>query len=298
MGRVGFAVGTGRCGTKFLAELLARDPEIAACHERHPFNDTFHRYCRWYGIPVDEAGFVATKRRAIEQDLATKAYSFEASAFLSLSLETLHRELGAKIVMMVRRPDRVVASYLQKGWYANDPIVGDPSLPPTMQDVAEPHHFLGRTMPVDAEFERWRKLTRVGKVAWYWSTLNQALLDQASSLPPGTATLQKLEDFDYEAYLSLMHFLGAPANISKDRYTDVRRQRPNASHVERGVHEWSDIERLEFETETRAMAEQLGYEWKTRELSRESLSPRRRSKLSSVRPLLRRAADRLRSSHA
>src|SRR5690554_4727562 len=123
MGNVGFAVGTGRCGTKFLSEVLARDPAIASHHERHPFSDTFHRYCRWYRIPVDDAGFIAAKRRAIAEDLTRLPYSFEASAFLSLSLETLHAALGAKIVLMVRRPDRVVTSYLRKGWYENEPLL-------------------------------------------------------------------------------------------------------------------------------------------------------------------------------
>src|SRR5688572_11059735 len=99
MDGVGFAVGTGRCGTKFLAEVFACDPEIASHHERHPFNDTFHRYCQWYKIPTDDAGFIAVKRRAAEADLRQRRYSFEASGFLSLSLLTLHEHLGAKFVM-------------------------------------------------------------------------------------------------------------------------------------------------------------------------------------------------------
>lgn len=295
---VGYAVGTGRCGTKFLAELLARDPEIAACHERHPFNDTFHRYCRWYGIPVDEAGFVETKKRAIAEDVAAKAFSFEASAFLSLSLETLHRRLGARIIMMVRRPDRVVASYLQKGWYKTDPVVEDARLPPSMQNVAEPHHFLGRTMPVGDEFERWRKLTRVGKISWFWNALNQALLDQAAAMPAHAAALQKLEDLDFEAYRSLMRFLGAPANLTEADFVAVRRKRPNASAVERGPHQWSDLERKEFEAEVKGMAERLGYEWNTDALIREPAPSRTRSKLANVRPILRRVASRMRSSPA
>src|SRR5262245_47390215 len=133
---VGFAVGTGRCGTKFLAEALSRDPDIASHHERHPVSDTFHRYCRWYGVDVDEAGFIAAKRKAIEADLSTHRYSFEASGFLSLSLEALWKAFDARFVIMVRQPDRVVASYLRKGWYENPPLLDDPARPPTMQNVA------------------------------------------------------------------------------------------------------------------------------------------------------------------
>lgn len=263
---VGFAVGTGRCGTKFLAQVLARDPDIASHHERHAFNDTFHRYCRWYGLDVDETGFLASKRRGIEWDLSTHRFSFEASGFLALSLASLHRAFDAKFVIMVRRPERVVASYLRKGWYENDPMVEDPSRPPTMQDVAMPHHFLGRTMPRGEEFERWRRLTRVGKLAWYWSRLNCELLMQANELPDEATYIQKLENLSYESFCALRAFLGAPANVTAEVFADVRRKRPNASYGMRTIYDWNEDERREFEAETRGMAERLGYTWSVEKL--------------------------------
>jgi hypothetical protein len=268
MGSVGFAVGTGRCGTKFLAEVLSRDPQIAAHHERHAFSDTFHRYCQWYGIPLDEAGFIAVKRRAIAQDLARHAYSFEASAFLALSLETLHRALGVRIVIMVRRPERVVASYLRKGWYETEPDLDDASLPPSMQNVERVHHFLGRTMPRGDEFARWRGLTRVGKIAWFWSTLNRALLQQSQRLP-GACVVQRLEDLNYPAFRKLITFLGAPDHVTAAEFSAVKRRRPNAAHGIRTVHQWSAVERAEFEAEVRELAEHFGYVWSTAALAEE-----------------------------
>jgi hypothetical protein len=285
--QVGFAVGTGRCGTRFLDEVLTRDPLIASHHERHAFSDTFHRYCRWYNIPVDETGFIAVKRRAIEQDLRSHAYSFEASAFLSLSLQTLQAALGAQLVMMVRRPDRVVSSYLRKGWYANEPLLEDASKPPTMQDVEMPHHFLGRTMPIGAEFERWRGLTRVGKIAWFWARLNKEMLAQAARLPAGTTRLQKLEELDYASFRELVAFLGAPANVTEMEFATVRGQRPNASYGQRAVHAWSELERTEFEADVREMAEHFGYMWRAEELALEPAPPRRAPSLRSLAgPLL------------
>jgi hypothetical protein len=284
---VGFAVGTGRCGTRFLSEILKCDPAIASHHERHAFSDSFHRYCRWYGLDVDETGFIETKRAAIEADLRERAYSFEASAFLSLSLETIHRALGAHIVLMVRRPERVVASYLRKGWYAAEPMLDDPSKPPTMQDVAMPHHFLGRTMPKGAEFERWRALTRVGKIAWFWNRLNRELLEQASRLPAAATRLQKLEDLDYATFRDVVAFLGAPTNVTELEFATVRGRRPNASFGQRTVHVWSAQERAEFESEVREGAELFGYEWSAEKLAEEPAPPRKAPSLRQlVAPLL------------
>lgn len=269
LSNVGFAVGTGRCGTKFLAELFAQDPLVASHHERHAFNDTFHRYCRWYGLDVDEAGFLETKRRAIEQDLCDHMFSFEASAFLSLSLDTLVRNLNARVVMMVRRPDRVVASYLNKGWFSADPALDDPHRPPSMQGVAQPHHFLGRTMPKGAEFTRWRELTRVGKIAWFWNILNRSLVEQSEQLAD-CAMFQRLEDMDYSAYRSLAAFLGAPQGVSETVFTQTRTRRPNASYGARTIADWTIRERDEFEAEVREMAEHFGYERRIAVLERET----------------------------
>lgn len=294
MAGVGFAVGTGRCGTKFLAEVLARDPEIASHHERNPFNDTFYRYCKWYGFDVDPAGFLAVKRRGIEEDLRKARYSFEASGFLSLALEELHNAFGAQIVAMVRRPNRVVASYLQKGWYENEPILDDPNRPPTKQQVAMPHHFLGRTMPKGAEFERWRSLTRVGKIAWYWSRLNRALVEQAEKLPKGAVRFQKLGTLDYAAYRELCGFLGAPANLTEAQFASKRERPANASKVSRRVIDWDATERAEFEAEVREMAEYFDYPWSTEEIAaRQHAQPQApRGLFDGVRPALKAARSR------
>jgi hypothetical protein len=277
MSAVGFAVGTGRCGTKFFAAVMARDPEIAASHERHPFNDTFHRYCQWYGIAVDDAGFLATKRRAIGEDLSRARYSFESSGFLSLSLRALHEQLGAKILMLVRAPEQVVASYWRKGWYKNDPLLDDPNRPPTLQDVTLPHHSLGRTMPMGAEYERWLKLTRIGKLAWYWNRLNRALIEQAKALPKDATRMACIDAVDFDAFCDIRAFLGAPANVGKVAFLQVKGSRPNASSGGGYVHDWTAQECAEFESEVRPMAEYLGFPWSTEEMR---ATPRRAHKLN------------------
>jgi hypothetical protein len=288
MSSVGFAVGTGRCGTKFFAELMARDHEIAACHERHAFNDTFHRFCQWYGVGADDAGFIATKRRGIEQDLSRARYSFEASGFLSLSLRALHEHLGAKILILVRAPEKVVASYWRKGWYATAPLLDDPARPPTLQNVALPHHFLGRTMPIGAEYERWSKLTRIGKIAWYWSRLNRALLDQSQTLPKDATKLFRIDDVDFAAFCDIRSFLGAPANVGETAFQHVKNSKPNASFGAGAVHEWTPLESAEFEAEVRDMAERLGFAWRTEEM-RNAPKPAPRPKLTDwVRPMFTR----------
>ena len=88
-GRVGFAVGTGRCGTKFMAQVVGMESRVASSHERNVLNESFHRYCKWYGLPVDHEGFLRAKESEIKEDLQKNIFSFEASAQLSSSIHEL-----------------------------------------------------------------------------------------------------------------------------------------------------------------------------------------------------------------
>ena len=173
-GRSAFAVGTGKCGTHFLVELLKREPQVAAVHEREPLLQNFHRYCKWYDLPVDSEGFLQAMETRISHDLEDCSLSFEASAYLSLSIRELHERLSAKIILSVRHPRDVVKSYIKKGWYAKPIVQARRDLALGYQESDQFHHSLGRIVPLGDELDSWNRLTQVGKLAWYWSRLNQA----------------------------------------------------------------------------------------------------------------------------
>ena len=62
-------VGTGRCGTTFLAQLGEHEPEVASSHERLRLGATFHMFCKWHGIAIDSEGFLLDREEAIRCDL-------------------------------------------------------------------------------------------------------------------------------------------------------------------------------------------------------------------------------------
>ncbi|MCA9245926.1 MAG: hypothetical protein KDA42_02395 [Planctomycetales bacterium] len=260
-GRVGFAVGTGRCGTTFLAEVAAQETHVAATHQRHDLSEAFHRYCKWYGLPVDDAGFVATEEAAIRADLETHAYSLESSGYLSLSLRELHARFDARFALLVRRPDKVVSSYVRKGWYAEPYLRGDASLPLGYQPGYKFHHFLGRIAPQGDEFTAWNKMTQVGKLAWYWRTLNEAVLAQFEQLG-GAGRIAKIEELDHAAYGDLARFLGFEPKISRARFDALVQKKPNARRGAPPVSTWTTREAQEFETQVAPLAERLGYEYR------------------------------------
>lgn len=271
--KVSFAIGTGRCGTHFLAEVIKMEPGVSSVHERNPLNETFHRYCKWYKLPVDDEGFLCTKETEIRRDLTNYNFSFEASAYLSLSVQELYERFKAKFIFLIRTPERVVNSYLYKGtyknvikWYEKPFVKNDLRLALGYQESTHFHHFLGRLAPSGDEFRSWNELSRVGKLGWYWNALNAAILDQLGHIPQTHWQIQKLEDLNYERYLEIASFLGFDSVITRTTFEKVVEARPTAQLNIPTVASWSTAEVTEFEEQVKPMAKHFGYEYRINNL--------------------------------
>jgi hypothetical protein len=290
--RVTFAVGTGRCGTQFLQRVLATEPEVAASHERNSFNESFHRYCKWYRLPVDDEGFLHEKEKEIRRDLAQRRFSFEASAYLSLSIKELYERFGAKFILLVRRPDRVVNSTWVKGFYAEPYVQADPQKALGYQPQEHIRHFFSRIAPMGAEFVTWNKMTRIGKIAWFWNAINLAVVEQFAALPSTQWRVVKLEELSYAAYLELAKFMGFESRIAKEDYQRIADDRPNTLPQSYRTTDWSNAEISEFEAQVRPAAERLGYPYQVRHFVSES-GPERRGRRFNPGRFLREGLQRI-----
>jgi hypothetical protein len=277
-----FAVGTGRSGTHFVARLLAREPAVASHHERAPLADAFQRWCVWNRLPVDDAGFLAGKAAGIAADRAQGKLSFEASPYLSLAAPALHAAFGARFLLLVRRPERVVCSFLEKGWFAREPERGDPRLALGYQAAPErPHHPFARLAAFGDDGARWTRLSRVGKLAHFWRWLNEATLRDFAALPSTAARVQPLERFDYAVYRELASWIGFAATLGEAELARIAAERPGTRGGAPTVRDWTDAEAAEFEAEVAPLAERLGYEWRVAALRAEAASVRASPPLAS-----------------
>jgi hypothetical protein len=263
-GTVAFCVGTGRCGTTFITELLGLEPEVAASHERLRVAACYHMFTKWHGIPSDAEGFLVDRDQVVADDLATRRISFEASALLSHSVAELHARFDARFVLLVRRPDECVSSFAVRGWFLEPIAWRDRSKPPTIPDAANPRHFFGRNLPRgDAEFERWSKLTQLGKLGWFWAARNRAILEQLAALPPERRSWLRLEDFDHARYLALAGFLGFQPTVDAERFAQLAETRPNTGpNLPLALDAWPEQGIREFEAEVAPIAEAFGYEYR------------------------------------
>lgn len=267
-GRVGFCVGTGRCGTTFLAQLAGLEPEVASSHERLRLGATFHMFCKWHGIAVDSEGFLLDREEAIRRDLTERRFSFECSALLSHSLEELFARFRARFLLLVRNPADTVASFAVRGWFLKPCARKNPNLPPSYREGEEPRHFLGRNIPHGTEFERWIRLTQIGRLAWFWQARNRAILEQFRRLPASQCRIQRLEDLDFPRYQEMAEFLGWRSRLDAGVFAELAAARLNAGpNLPRKLTSWSPVEAEEFEAEVAPVAEVLGYEYRVSALT-------------------------------
>ncbi|MFK7986380.1 MAG: hypothetical protein AB8I08_10140 [Sandaracinaceae bacterium] len=260
---VSFAVGTGRCGTTFLATLAGLEPDVAASHERLRRAATFHMFCKWHGIDVDPSGFLGDRQRAVDTDLSRHRVSFESSALLSHSIAELAQRFDARFVLLVRNPHDTVASFAARGWFLAPIPWEDANLPPTLPDAMEPRHFFGRNLPRGPELDRWRALTQVGKLAWFWRERNLDVLRQFATLPAERRTVVRLEELDLDRYGEVARVLGWEPTISAARFEALAAQRLNTGPRPVAPARWSARETREFEREAGPLATALGFERST-----------------------------------
>lgn len=248
IGQIGFAIGTGRCGTKFIHTILSQHKAIKSTHERTPLNDTFHRYCKWYELNIDNCGFLETKKRLIIQDLQKFKFSFESSAYLSLSIFELNNYFNCKFILLIRNPINVINSYIRKGWYNHEFYLNNHNSIPSFQpDNKHFHHFLGRTLPKGEEFEMWNNLTQVGKLAWYWKTLNLRVLRQFEDIDNKYYRIQKLEEFDHKAYQKICDFFQINPELSLKKFNEISNSKPNSNNIQKEKKIWNKKEKNDFE---------------------------------------------------
>jgi hypothetical protein len=272
IGKVGFAIGTGRCGTLFLHQVMEKEPDVASSHERNPENEAFQRYCKWNSLPVDDEGFLATKEKEILADLEQRHFSFEASPYLSLSVRELHERFGAKFLFLIRRPDGVVSSFVHKGFYRNPYLMRDLDLAAGYQDQSPERFFtyFARISPRGDFFQTWNDMTQVGKVAWFWKAYNERTLALIEALPAECYRVVRIEDLDYPKYQELSKFMGFEPKVIQADFDDLRVARPHAFWRKRGLDQWTEQEMREFESQVGDLAERFGYERRSTQLVEEA----------------------------
>lgn len=152
-----FVLSTGRCGTKWLSELLRRDRRIRVNHSDYP------ELLRESRMAFEE---YAAEPRLFQEILraARDGYLLDATLRGATYVETNHRITffahainvvypGARFVHLHRHPGEFVRSGIRRRWYGGS--------------------YLDICRPRLAESAAWQAMNAVQKLAWLWNTTNR-----------------------------------------------------------------------------------------------------------------------------
>ena len=135
-------------------------------------------------------------------------------------------------------------------------------------------------------------MSRVGKLAWYWNTINALVLEQFKDISKIHWRIEKLEELSYDRYLEIAQFLGIQSRVTQQIFDIIKRSYPNKLPGVPTIASWNDAEIAEFEKEVAPMAKKLGYEYRVDRLSlpKPTLTPPEPITPSLMQPLAKKSS--------
>ncbi len=242
--------GSGRCGQNWFAKIFNSHTNWIGTCERFSDFESFYRYISYFKLPINKEGFFKLFELASKRDMAKYQNTFIASPYFSFGVQELCNRLYPDYLFFhIRNPVKSVESFYRKGWYLNfdDCIIKQG---PSIDFSNNLRRTFSRIIPDNEFLTDWYKLTRIGKITWFWATVNKALYEDFNKIQNISKSLVKLEDVDqnYEIYEQLTSKFNFKGILSKKQFYNVINKAPNKGLAQMYHYKnWSDLEKKEFE---------------------------------------------------
>lgn len=240
--------GAGRCGQKWFAEIFNSHSNWIGTCERFSDYEAFYRYISYYELPINKEGFFKIFELSSNRDMAIYNNTFISSPFLSFGVEELFKRLNPNYLFFhIRDPIKAVESLHRKGWYLD--VQNFKTIGATIDISVSLHRTLSRIVPKDDYINEWYKLTRVGKVTWFWATINRAIWDDFNKIQNVDKFFVRLEDVDqnYGFYERLSDKFNFENKLTKKEFYNVINKAPNRGPTDKYEYtDWNDQEKKEF----------------------------------------------------
>jgi len=241
--------GAGRCGQNWFAKIFNSHSNWIGTCERFADYEAFYRYIGYYNLPIDKEGIFKLFELASNRDMAKYKNTFIASPYLSFGVNELHERLSPNYLFFnIRNPIKSVESFYRKGWYLNP---NNFTINSPLIDISDNlKRTFSRIVPHGVFFKEWIELTRIGKIAWYWATINKAIYDDFNKIKNVKKFSIKLEDVDqnYEIYEKLFNKFNFNKQMTKKQFYGVINKAPNRGPNDKyNYKDWNNLEKKEFE---------------------------------------------------
>ncbi len=239
----------GRSGQNWFSKIFNSHSNWVGTCERFADYEAFYRYVSYYNLPIYKDEFFRLIELAVKRDMAKYQNSFISSPYLSFGVEELAKKLKPNYIFFnIRNPIQTVESLHKKGWYLNYDNKKNYKSP--LIDISgDQYRSFSRIIPNGVFLEKWLSLSRVGKITWFWSTVNKAILDDFNKIKNIDKFFIRLEDIheNYNSYEILSKKFNFENKMTKNQFYNVINKAPNKGSNNKYLYKnWSDIEKNEF----------------------------------------------------
>jgi hypothetical protein len=241
--------GAGRSGQNWFSKIFNSHSNWIGTCERFADYESFYRYVRFYKLPINMDEFFRLIDLSAKRDMALYHNSFISSPYLSVGLKELVKKSNPDYIFFnIRNPINTIESLHKKGWYKNldQNIVKSPSIDISVGQ----YRSFSRIIPNDDYIDSWNSLTRIGKITWYWSTINKLILDDFNLINDIQKFYIKLEDINqnYDIYENLAKRFNFKKKMTKNQFLNVINKASNkGSDNKHHYKNWNNLEKKEFE---------------------------------------------------
>ena len=239
--------GSGRSGQNWLSKIFNSHPNWIGTGERFADFEAFYRYITYYNLPIDKEGFFKLFELASNRDLAKYQNTFIASPYFSFGVEELVKRLNPNCLFFsIRNPVYSVESFHKKNWYLNTFENRSPLI-----DISDSlYRSLSRIVPKNEFLSEWLKLSRIGKLTWFWAIVNKRIYDDFNKIQSVEKFFVRLEDIDqnYDIYKKLSTKFNFENEMSKRKFCNVIFKAPNRGQTNKYKYkDWNNLEKKEFQ---------------------------------------------------
>lgn len=248
--KVVFSVASGRSGQRWLSRLINEQRDWVGTCERFGEYEFYYRWCCYNNV---NASFIKDFEKylymSIVEDCLRSGNSFVASPCFNFGLNQIFANTNPdKIIWQIRDPIQVIESFVTKNWYR---LRKSSNTHKYDFDVSLKSNFSQLLPKNKEEYEWFVKLTRVGKIGWFWSIQNREIMKMVN-IHKEKVLLAELSELNTNsnAYNNILKELSISEKKSNN-YLKFIRQLKTDNSGRNAIHpftEWSSQEKRELET--------------------------------------------------
>ena len=248
--KLALSFAAGRSGQNWFSKIFNSHSNWIGSCERFADFEAFYRYVSYYNLPIYKEGFFKLIELSSKRDMSLYQNSFISSPYLSFGVEELIKQLKPNYIFFnLRNPIQTVESLHKKGWYIN--FDNQNKIKSPLVDFSQSQYrSFSRIVPKGEYLDKWSSLSRIGKITWFWSSINKAIFDDFNKIKDIDKFYIKLEDVhqNYINYEKLADIFNFQNRMTKNRFYGVINKAPNKGSNEKYFYkDWNNLEKKEFD---------------------------------------------------